>query len=88
MKIKQKIIRKYNTIKKMFNPTIKIAVEKIKGGPVFISSKTFLEIPNRNDVIFYDGKNYKVVYRKFIYLVANNDLDKVVLKVEEIDKKF
>ena len=88
MKILKKIRSKFNTIKIMFQPTITVKMEKENGHPVFLGSKNYLEIPNRNDVVFYEGKNFKVLYRKFIYNSVNNDLDRVILKVDEIDKKF
>lgn len=66
----------------MDKPVI-ISIEEGKR-KILLSQKYFQEIPSKDDYIFYDGKNYKVLYRKFIYLKANGDLDRIIIKVKEI----
>lgn len=66
--------------------TVKVTTDK--GKQLIYSKKHHPHIPSRNDVIFWEGENYKVIYRKFIYNVGNQELSRVHIKVQQIDKKF
>lgn len=66
----------------------KLRMETTGNSPVFLGFREYDFIPERNDVVFYKGINYKVKYRKFIYNVGNDDLSEIILKLEEIDKKL
>lgn len=67
---------------------IKLRFELEDGTLIFKNYKENINIPFRNDIVFWEGNNYKVFYRKFIYNLGNSDLDSVICKVKKIDKKF
>lgn len=73
----------------MYHPyPIRLKFEYENGDLVFMNFRENRIIPDRNDIIFWEGENYKIKYRKFIYSIGNRDLETVIFKVEKIDKKF
>lgn len=90
--VDQAVLIKIENVQKQIrmttNKPIKLIIETEEGSRVMYGFKDYPQMPTRNDVVGYKGENYKVIYRKFIYLVGNSEIDTVVLKVQLIDKKF
>jgi hypothetical protein len=93
------IRKKYNTIKmkdsKLDEPenfsikdAICIFVETQNGQKIFTGFRKYEFLPQRNDVIGYKGKNYKIIYRKFVFVLGNKQVGEIKIVVKEIDGKF
>ena len=72
----------------MSRDPIKLRIETIDNYPVFLGFRDYTIIPQRLDIIFYKGINYKIIYRKFVYNIGNDDIKEIILKVEEIKKEI